>query len=152
MGLGTRGARHRPCILKRALIAVSAVLMIVAGYAGAHAAPLVVASIKPVHALLAAVMTGVGAPILLVEGAASPHAYSLKPSQARVLQQADVIVWVGAEVETFLQRPIATLGATARVVMLTAAAGLEKLPPRRGGVFEHPTAHGVGGDDDVQAV
>ena len=42
----------------------------------------VVASVKPVHSLVAAVMEGVSIPDLIVKGAASPHTYSLKPSQA----------------------------------------------------------------------
>ena len=51
----------------------------------------VIASIKPVHSLVAAVMDGVGKPDLLVEGAGSPHTYSLKPSQAKKLQEADLV-------------------------------------------------------------
>ena len=49
------------------------------------AEPRVVASIKPVHSLVAAVMEGVGTPDLIVGGSASPHAYALKPSQAQAL-------------------------------------------------------------------
>jgi ABC-type Zn uptake system ZnuABC Zn-binding protein ZnuA len=46
----------------------------------------VVASIKPVHSLVAAVMEGVGEPGLIMEGAGSPHNYALKPSQAQMLE------------------------------------------------------------------
>ena len=52
--------------------------------------PNVVVSIKPIHALVSAIMQDVGEPALIVEGAASPHTYSLKPSTAAALQDADV--------------------------------------------------------------
>lgn len=101
-----------------------------------HAAPRVVASIKPVHALVAAVMEGVGTPDLIVGGAASPHAYALKPSQAQALENADLIFWVGHELESFLEKPIETIGANARAVELIDTAGLIELPFRQGGPFE----------------
>ena len=59
----------------------------------------VVASIKPIHSLVAAVMEGAGVPDLVVEGAATPHSYALKPSQAKKLEDAAVIFWVGHELE-----------------------------------------------------
>ena len=59
----------------------------------------VIASIKPVHSLVAAVMKDVGKPELLVEGATSPHTYSLKPSQAKKLQEADLVFWVSHDLE-----------------------------------------------------
>ncbi len=57
--------------------------------------PNVVASIEPVHSLVAAVMAGVGEPLLLVGGGASPHTASLRPSQAAALQSADLVFWIG---------------------------------------------------------
>ncbi len=105
----------------------------------------VVASIKPVHSLVAAVMQGVGEPGLIVEGAGSPHNYALKPSQARMLESADVIFWVGHELEAFLERPVETLGANAKSVELIDAHDLVKLGFREGGAFEEH-AHGDEGD------
>lgn len=104
----------------------------------------VVVSIKPIHALVAGVMKGVGSPTLIVDGAASPHNYSLKPSQARALQDAKAIFWIGHELEAFLEKPVATLGAGAKVVELMDADGLTKLAVREGGTFEEHAhdAHG----------
>lgn len=96
----------------------------------------VVASIKPVHSLVAAVMEGVGEPELLVKGAASPHAYALRPSEARALEQAKVVFWVGEGLETFLAGPLETLGGNARVVKLVDAHDLVELDFREGGPFE----------------
>lgn len=90
-------------------------------------APRVVVTIKPVHALVAAVMAGLGRPGLLIEGAASPHGYALRPSDARALSAAQLVIWVGPELERFLERPLASLAAGARVVTLIEAPGLELL-------------------------
>ena len=81
----------------------------------------VVASIKPVHSLVASVMQGVGQPGLIVEGAGSPHTYALKPSQAQMLERANVVFWVGHELEAFLEKPLETIAANATSVELLDA-------------------------------
>jgi zinc transport system substrate-binding protein len=78
----------------------------------------VVASIKPVHSLVAAVMKGAGEPALLVNGAGSPHAYALRPSEARFLSRADIVFWVGPDFELFLQKPLRALAPKALSVAL----------------------------------
>ncbi len=75
----------------------------------ASAAPDVVVSIKPIHSLVASIMKGVGEPSLIVEGAASPHTYTLKPSNAQALENADVVFWVGHGLEAFLEKPLEAL-------------------------------------------
>ncbi|MEO3387049.1 zinc ABC transporter substrate-binding protein ZnuA [Mesorhizobium sp. CAU 1741] len=114
----------------------------------------VVASVKPIHSLVSAVMEGVGNPELLVKGAASPHTYSLRPSEARALEQAKLIFWVGEGLEPFLQRPLETLAANAAVVELSQAHGIVRLGFREGGAFEahdhddgHDHAHDAGEHD-----
>lgn len=102
----------------------------------AFAAPQVVVSIKPVHSLVAALMQGVGEPSLIVEGAASPHTYSLKPSNARALENADLVFWIGPGLEAFLEKPLEALAGKAKVVELEDAPGLVRLPFREGGAFE----------------
>ncbi|WP_119256142.1 zinc ABC transporter substrate-binding protein ZnuA [Shinella zoogloeoides] len=130
----------RTLLLSTALFAV--------GAAAARAeAPSVVVSIKPIHSLVSAIMQGVGEPSLIVEGAASPHTYSLKPSNAAALQDADVIFWVGHGLEAFLEKPLESLGGKATVVELEDAPGLEKLPFREGGPFEAHTHEGEEGHD-----
>lgn len=110
----------------------------------ANAEPSVVTSIKPVHSLVAAVMKGVGEPKLLVDGASSPHGYQMKPSQAGELQNADVVFWVGPELESFLVKPVETIAGSAQSVALIDAAGVTKLEPREGGTFEHHDHHHEG--------
>lgn len=102
----------------------------------AAAAPRVVVSIKPIHSLVAAVMKGIAEPELILRGAGSPHTYQMKPTDAEMLQNADIVFWVGPELEKFLERPIVSLSATAKVVALEDAPGLLKLAMREGGAFE----------------
>ncbi|MBT4932285.1 MAG: zinc ABC transporter solute-binding protein [Rhodospirillaceae bacterium] len=78
----------------------------------------VAVSIKPVHSLVAAVMDGVGEPSLIVKGSRSPHSYSLKPSDARALSRADVVIWMGPDMELFLQKPIGALSSRSKVITL----------------------------------
>ncbi|MBG0507517.1 zinc ABC transporter substrate-binding protein ZnuA [Agrobacterium sp. MOPV5] len=122
--------------MKSFLIPLMASVAIAAAASGATAAPDVVVSIKPVHSLVAAIMRGVGEPQLIVEGAASPHTYNLRPSNARKLEKADVVFWVGPGLEAFLEKPLEALASKATVVELEDAKGLEKLPFREGGPFE----------------
>jgi zinc transport system substrate-binding protein len=99
-------------------------------------APNVVVSIKPIHSLVASIMQGVGEPSLIVEGAASPHTYNMKPSNAAALQAAKLVFWVGPGLEIFLEKPLEALGSDARVVELSEAPGIAKLKFREGGAFE----------------
>ncbi len=78
----------------------------------------VVASIKPIHSLVSAVTQGIAEPTLLVKGSGSPHTYSLKPSQAKELQQADVIFWMGNDLEAFLENSINNIATKSIIVPL----------------------------------
>ena len=117
---------------------------LIAGALQAADAPVVVTSIKPIHSLVSAIMDGVGKPELIVDGAASPHTYSMKPSNAKALQDAKVVFWVGPGMEAFLEKPLEALGDDASVAELDKAPGLTKLKFREGGAFE---AHDDGDHD-----
>ncbi len=110
--------------------------------------PAVVVSIAPVHALVAAVMAGVGEPTLLVKGAASPHTASLRPSDAAALQRADVVFWIGEDLEVFLTKPLAALPERAEVVALASAPGVRLLAAREGGDWGE---QGHGGEHEHEA-
>jgi zinc transport system substrate-binding protein len=112
----------------------------------------VVASINPVHSLVAGIMQGVAEPVLLVKGAGSPHSYSLRPSAARALDQAAVMFWIGEGLETFLVKPLQALSENAVVVTLSEAPEVRLLPTREGGVRQREK-HGeiaaeADGEDD----
>lgn len=106
----------------------------------------VVASIKPVHSLVAMVMRDVGEAHLIVDGAASPHTYSLKPSDAARIEDAAVVFWVGPGLEAFLDRSLTAVGSDARVVALAETPGLETLAFREAGPFGHKEERGHGHD------
>ncbi|MBL8630813.1 MAG: zinc ABC transporter substrate-binding protein, partial [Rhodospirillaceae bacterium] len=108
--------------------------MILPGVAVAE--PKVVVSIKPIASLVGGVMAGVGTPTVLVGGGQSLHTFSLKPSDARALNDADVVFWVGEGLEAFLEKPIDALSDKAMVVELAEAPGLVVLNGREGGVWE----------------
>lgn len=110
-------------------------------------APRVVASIKPVHSLVAGVMDGVSEPALIVKGAGSPHTYAMRPSEARALHEADVVFWVGEGMETFLTRPLGSARPETRVVALMETDGLTLHAFREGGPWEEHD-HGHGHDHD----
>lgn len=144
MGQMARVLRGRPGrAMSAAAAIVSAALM--ASTAMTAEAPEVVVTIKPVHSLVAGLMAGVGEPALLITGAASPHSYSMRPSEARALEGADVVVWVGEGLETFLERPLQALAADARVVELAELEGMRLLAYREGGPWER---HAHDHDDD----
>ena len=117
--------------------------------APAEAAPRVVVSVAPVQALVASIMAGVGTPRLLVPSGASPHVYALRPSDARALEAADVIVLIDPSFETFLARPLASLAGRARVVRVADLPGVQKYPARSAGswttheAYEAHEAHEV---------
>ncbi|ALJ34032.1 zinc ABC transporter substrate-binding protein ZnuA [Azospirillum brasilense] len=104
--------------------------------------PKVVASIKPVHSLVAAVMEGVAEPALIVRGAASPHTYAMKPSDAKALAAADLVFWIGPELEGFLDKPVTANAKKATSVTLLEAPGVTLLDAREGGAWEaHDHGH-----------
>ncbi|MBF0272933.1 MAG: zinc ABC transporter substrate-binding protein [Magnetococcales bacterium] len=107
----------------------------------------VVVSIKPLHALVAAVMEGEGAPRLLIQGHVSEHTYALRPSDARLLSKAELIFWGGVGLEGFLVRPLENLAPKAVKVALLEASGVSRLPVRAGGAWEEE-GHDHGHDHD----
>ncbi|AWB08385.1 zinc ABC transporter substrate-binding protein ZnuA (plasmid) [Azospirillum humicireducens] len=107
--------------------------------------PKVVVSIKPIHSLVASVMHGVGDPALLVRGGASPHSYTMKPSDAKALSAADLVVWVGPELESFLEKPLKANAPKATRLTLMELKGLTLLETREGGAWEaHDHGHEAG--------
>ena len=110
------------------------VFLLTAGSARAEV-PNVVASIAPVHSLVASVMQGVGEPTLLIPANVSEHDYALKPSDVRAIANADLMVWVGESLETYLVRPIET-EAVANLELI-AAPGIDPHPYGEEGGHEH---------------
>ena len=102
----------------------------------------VVASIKPIHSLASYLMDGVGKPDLIVDGYNSPHGFALKPSHAKMLQNADLVFWVGEDLETFLEKPLKSVAKKAEKIELMEIKGLKKLEFRERNIFEGHDDHG----------
>jgi len=98
----------------------------------------VVTSIKPIHSLASYIMDGVGSPGLIVDGYNSPHSFQLKPSHAKMLEQADIIFWVGEDFENFLEKPLDSIANKAEKIELIKIKGINKLKFRERNIFnEH---------------
>ena len=102
----------------------------------------VVTSIKPIHSLASYIMDGVGSPGLIVDGYNSPHNFQLKPSHAKMLEQADIIFWVGEDLENFLEKPLDTIAKKAEKIELLEIKGIKKLKFRERNIFEQHDDHG----------
>ena len=76
-------------------LALGVAMLMGASIATSQASPRVVATIKPVHSLVASVMAGSGIPDLMIKGAETPHTFSLTPSGARQLERADLVFMIG---------------------------------------------------------
>lgn len=101
------------------------------------AAPKVVATIPPIHSLAAMVMEGTGFPQLLLSGGETPHSYSLRPSQSRMLASADVVVRVGDGLEGFLDKPLRALSGQAEIIALEKTPGVIAYRNRAGHDDDH---------------
>ena len=108
----------------------------------------VVASIKPIHSLASYLMDGVAKPDLIVDGYSSPHGFSLKPSHAKMLQNADIIFWVGEDLENFLVKPLNSIAKKAEKIELMEIKGLEKLKFRERNIFDGHEGHDEHGHDE----
>ncbi len=139
----------KPYGLRRIRVALAyarlPILVLAALVAGSSAASLaqeadqtsVAVTIKPVHALVSQVMEGVGTPVLIVEGAASPHTFTLKPSSASAIAEAEVFIRVSDELEPFTRKLVE--GLPPSVSLLTLAddrLGIKLLDLRQTGTFE----------------
>jgi len=122
--------------------ALLALLVVLGACRPIMTSPEVVVTIKPVHALVAGVMEGVGEPALLMDGMVSPHTYQMRPSDARRLSGASLIFWTSPYVESTVPEMLAMLPTGARIVQMMDAPGLELLPMRESGI------HGGAGEID----
>jgi zinc transport system substrate-binding protein len=121
---------------------ILSILSLLTFFSPANAETKVVASIKPIHSLASYLMDGVSKPGLIVDGYASPHGFSMKPSHAKMLQEADLIFWVGEDLESFLEKPLKSIAKKAEKIELMEIKGLNKLKFRERNIFDGHDDHG----------
>ena len=123
-------------------LSITLLFLLFAASTSANADIKVVTSIKPIHSLASYLMVGVGKPDLIVDGYNSPHACAMKPSHAKMLQNADLIFWVGEDMESFLEKPLSSIAKKAEKIELMEIKGLNKLEFRERNIFEEHEDHG----------
>ena len=128
-------------ILNKLPIIIS-ILSLFTFFVPANADIKVVASIKPIHSLASYLMNGVAKPDLIVDGYATPHGFAMKPSHAKMLQNADLIFWVGEDVENFLEKPLGSIAKKAEKIELMQIKGLQVLKFRERNIFDDHNDHG----------
>ena len=109
----------------------------------------VVTSIKPIHSLVSYIMDGVGSPDVIVDGYSSPHGFQLKPSHAKMLENADIIFWIGEGLENFLEKPLDTISKKAKkieffsskITFLTRNLTFFAQKTVKNGAFQSTTTH-----------
>ena len=115
---------------------ILSILSMLTLFISANAEIKVVTSIKPIHSLASYLMDGIGKPGLIVDGYASPHSFSMKPSHAKMLQNADIVFWVGEGMENFLKKPLSSIAKKAEKIELMEVKGLNILKFRERNIFE----------------
>ena len=103
--------------------------------------PNVVADIAPVHSLISMVMKGVGEPRLLIPQNMSPHDYAMRPSEAKALQEANLVVYVGHDMTPWMEPLFETVATSADALDLSEVDGVLKLSYREGPVFDSGESH-----------
>ena len=131
---------HMETPMSRKLLTLSLTATLMGGTVFADA-PRVAVDIAPVHSLVTRVMEGVGTPDLIIQAGASPHEYSLRPSEAAALQDANLVFWIGSGLTPWLTGTIETLAPNANVTELLEADGTIELEFREGALFEAHDAH-----------
>ncbi|MEM9393310.1 MAG: zinc ABC transporter substrate-binding protein [Pseudomonadota bacterium] len=129
--------------MSRKLLPLSLTAVLMGGTAMADT-PSVAVDIAPLHSLVSRVMEGVGTPNLIIPAGASPHQYSLRPSEAAALQEADVVFWLGEDLTPWLEDAVETLAEGASVTALLESEGTVLHDFREGALFE---AHDHGDEE-----
>ena len=107
----------------------------------------VVTTIKPLHSLISSVMEGVGKPSLIIEGTNNPHTFVFKPSHAEMIENADIVFWIGEDLEAFMEKPLDSLAKNAKTIAFMDLASIEKLKFREQNIFDDHDDHGHKDDE-----
>lgn len=109
----------------------------------AHAAEVkVLASVKPLQLIASAITENISSVALLMPVNQSPHHYNLTPSDRNSLEEADLILWIGEELETALSGVLQEMATEKEVIELAKLAGLKLHTPRVSG--RSANAHSAG--------
>ena len=129
--------------MSRKLFSISAVAALLGSSAIADV-PSVSVDIAPLHSLVASVMNGVEVPNLIIPPGSSPHDHQLRPSEAKAMQDANIVFWMGEELTPWMENAIKTLSSNASITTLLENDETSLLEFREGALFE---AHDYNDDE-----
>ena len=113
----------------------------------------VVTTIKPLHSLISRIMETRGEPQLIIEGTNNPHTFVFKPSHAKMIEEADIVFWIGEDLEAFMEKPLNSLAKDTKKIAFMDSESIEKIEFREKNIFDdhdgHEDEHEGHEDDDV---
>ena len=113
----------------------------------------VVTTIKPLHSLISRIMETRGEPQLIIEGTNNPHTFVFKPSHAKMIEEADIVFWIGEDLEAFMEKPLNSLAKDTKKIGFMDSESIEKIEFREKNIFDdhdgHEDEHEGHEDDDV---
>jgi len=101
----------------------------------------VVTTIKPLHSLISRIMETRGEPQLIIEGTNNPHTFVFKPSHAKMIEEADIVFWIGEDLEAFMEKPLNSLAKDAKKIAFMDSESIEKLKFREENIFDDHDDH-----------
>ena len=101
----------------------------------------VVTTIKPLHSLISRIMETRGEPQLIIEGTNNPHTFVFKPSHAKMIEEADIVFWIGEDLEAFMEKPLNSLAKNAKKIAFMDSDSIEKLKFREENIFDDHDDH-----------
>ena len=112
----------------------------------------VVTTIKPLHSLISRIMETRGEPQLIIEGTNNPHTFVFKPSHAKMIEEADIVFWIGEDLEAFMEKPLNSLAKDTKKIAFMDSESIEKIEFREKNIFDdhdgHEDEHEGHEDDD----
>ncbi|MDA9100844.1 zinc ABC transporter substrate-binding protein [Planktomarina sp.] len=135
--------------MSRKLFSISAVATLLGSSAIADV-PNVSVDIAPLHSLVASVMNGVGVPNLIIPPGSSPHDHQLRPSEAKAMQDANIVFWMGEELTPWMENAVKTLSSNASVTKFLENDKTSLLEFREGALFEAHDHDDEHDDDDEE--
>jgi zinc transport system substrate-binding protein len=122
-------------IMSRKLVSFATIAALV-GSTGIADTPNVAVDIAPLHSLVSRVMAGIEGPKLIIQAGASPHEYQLRPSEAKALQDASLVFWMGEGLTPWMKNAVETLSKNAKKVPLLEVRETNLLEFRENALFE----------------
>ena len=101
----------------------------------------VVTTIKPLHSLISRIMETRGEPQLIIEGTNNPHTFVFKPSHAKMIEEADIVFWIGEDLEAFMEKPLNSLAKDTKKIAFMDSESIEKLKFREENIFDDHDDH-----------